>query len=61
MYPALEANEAGLKGVLDDAQAGKAKEAFKTPRDEDRIPRTEDEMASEAAWLAGFFDESHRL
>ena len=53
MYPALEANEAALEGHL--ALKGKGREAFKTPKDEDRHARSDEEMAKEAEWLAGFF------
>lgn len=71
VYPALEDNEAGLKGDLADIQ-GEAEQAqtmsgagaapptpvsarFVTPKEEDRRPRSLQEMEDEATWLAGLF------
>jgi bis(5'-adenosyl)-triphosphatase len=32
--------------------------SFPKIKDKDRIPRTEDDMATEAAWLATFFNDN---
>lgn len=60
MYPALEQNESALRDTLHDSSEGvkagtKRKEGFQTPKDEDRVARSEEEMAKEAEWLAGYF------
>jgi hypothetical protein len=60
MYPALEQNESALRDTLHDSCEGveagtKRKEGFQAPKDEDRVARSEEEMAKEAEWLAGYF------
>lgn len=57
VYPALEAAESILPS---DYQTHASTPATPTPlkvdADEDRLPRTMEEMEKEAQWLKGFFD-----
>ncbi len=69
VYPALEENEAGLKGDLASVhgtksvdgtstrsdEQGRVGTRFVTPKEEDRRPRSLREMEDEATWLAGLF------
>lgn len=58
MYPALEASEERLGQDLEEQKAERdeaVRKGMEVPKDEDRVPRTEDEMGKEAQWLAGFF------
>lgn len=56
IYPELETTEANL---MSDMQKGPQQkhQPFKVDADEDRKPRTMDEMVAEANWLKGFFTE----
>jgi len=53
IYPALESNEAGLSSTLERAQTPPT--FLKVDADEDRKPRSLQEMEQEANWLKGFF------
>ncbi|WWD16717.1 hypothetical protein CI109_101148 [Kwoniella shandongensis] len=65
IYPALERSEAALNSDLKGAGIpqvsgngngnGSADGGMKVPKDEDRRPRTIEEMEEEAEWLSGFF------
>lgn len=57
MYPALEASEEGLRADLEKKQAGSGSGGakFAVPKDDERAPRTEEEMEKEAKWLETFF------
>ena len=58
LYPALEANEEGLKGDLENKERGERTgdgARFEVPKDEDRRPRSLAEMEKEAEWLSTFF------
>jgi bis(5'-adenosyl)-triphosphatase len=68
VYPALEDSEAKLQGDLAAAQGKSGDETsarsdeqrrvetrFVTPKEEDRRPRSLQEMEDEATWLAGLF------
>lgn len=57
MYTALEASEEGLRADLEKKQAGKVAGGakFAVPKDDERAPRTEEEMEKEAKWLQTFF------
>ena len=60
VYPAIEHAEAGLPRVLQDncdAVVTRVHESLKVDADEDRKPRTGEEMEKEAQWLKGFFAE----
>ncbi|KAF8910010.1 HIT-like domain-containing protein [Gymnopilus junonius] len=57
IYPVLEANEAKLSSDLRDASAV-AHQHLKVDADEERIPRTAQEMEEEASHLRTFFDVS---
>lgn len=60
IYPALEKHEAGLKE--DEVAVSKGKvEALRMDADEDRKPRTMEEMEKEAGWLKGFFTDGPHL
>ena len=54
MYPALERQEGSL---LSDLHESKRPLPLKVDADEDRAPRTMEEMAKEANWLRSFFAE----
>ncbi|KAJ9093067.1 hypothetical protein QFC21_006560 [Naganishia friedmannii] len=66
IYPALETHEQGLHGLLDESTRGggalaegKARRTgLVVPQDEDRVPRSDEEMHAEAQWLASFFTPS---
>lgn len=67
IYPALETHEQGLGGLLNEAAHGDTDTAEKgrrrttglvVPKDEDRVPRSDEEMYAEAQWLASFFAPS---
>jgi bis(5'-adenosyl)-triphosphatase len=51
IYPALE----GARGVAPTREGGV--EQLRVDADEDRKPRTPQEMETEAAWLRTFFEE----
>lgn len=48
IYDQLEQSERNLKATFSYA--------LPTIEDKDRAPRTDDDMATEVAWLANFFD-----
>jgi len=54
IYPALEENEASLRSEL---QRPLKEQPLHVDADEDRKPRTGEEMQKEAMWLKGFFTE----
>jgi bis(5'-adenosyl)-triphosphatase len=56
-YNRLEENEYGLAGDLADAVQPRIgpMPTLQVPHDDDRKPRTDEEMAREARWLASFF------
>lgn len=68
VYPALERAEASLPRDVrlahQDAGSGEGLvpggEPIKMDADEDRKPRTVEEMVVEAEWLSGFFDDAER-
>ncbi|KAF9074959.1 diadenosine hydrolase [Rhodocollybia butyracea] len=51
IYPALENSEGSLKSDLQQS----ANQTLKVDADENRKPRTEEEMEREATWLRSFF------
>ena len=54
IYPALEKNEAGFND--DEVAVGRGKvEPLRMDADEDRKPRSMEEMEKEAGWLKAFF------
>ena len=56
IYPELETTEASL--MSDMREGAKQKhQPFKVDADEDRKPRSIEEMVAEANWLKGFFTE----
>ncbi|KAF8079021.1 diadenosine tetraphosphate asymmetrical hydrolase [Lyophyllum atratum] len=55
IYPALERNERSLPSDLQAAQH--SSEPLKVDADEDRHPRSVEEMEEEASWLRGFFEQ----
>ncbi|GLB44860.1 putative HIT domain containing protein [Lyophyllum shimeji] len=55
VYPALERNEKSLPAQLEGSQ--RSSEPLKVDADEDRKPRSTEEMEEEARWLRSFFDE----
>lgn len=61
VYPAMETSEKGLKRDLQGREAsGGAGQAgggggLNVPSDDERRPRSAEEMEKEAKWLAGFF------
>ena len=67
IYPLLESSERALGGELLAAKANPTERMEKArkdasgllvvPRDEDRHPRSEEEMTREAAWLGTFFTD----
>lgn len=57
MYPALETSEDELKSDLEEKANGRGK--MVVIKDEDRKPRTEEEMEKEAMWLKTFFQKSN--
>jgi bis(5'-adenosyl)-triphosphatase len=59
VYPALEKNEHQLDeafSTLEKREQGERK-VMTIPKDEDRKVRTEEDMETEAKWLAKFFKE----
>ena len=52
IYPALEENEKELEGNLKSEERGSE---WRTPKDEDRKPRSLEVMEKEAEWLRGLF------
>ena len=54
IYPALEKHEAGLKDDEAAISRGRA-EPLRMDADEDRKPRSMEEMEKEAGWLKAFF------
>lgn len=54
VYPALEQSERELAGDLRRSEA----RAWAVPKDEDRKPRTIEEMEKEALWLNGLLKEA---
>lgn len=61
VYPALEQNESELPRALalravDAAEPG-SQQPLKVDADEDRKPRSMEDMVAEADWLGGFCDE----
>ncbi len=52
VYPRLEDNERALAGEL---QRSERSAGMRIPKDEDRRPRSEEEMEAEAQWLAKSF------
>lgn len=61
IYPALEDSERRLGSVMAQQQQGETGTGagrgglLRVPKDSERVPRTEEEMEREAAWLAEFF------
>ncbi|KAI0315659.1 diadenosine hydrolase [Amylostereum chailletii] len=53
VYPALEKNEAEIGSAAREVKA----EQVKMDADEDRKPRTMEEMVKEAEWLKSFFED----
>lgn len=53
IYPALEENEQGLKDALELKTS-----EWTGAKDEDRKPRSMEEMEKEAAWLKGILEEA---
>jgi bis(5'-adenosyl)-triphosphatase len=58
IYPALEKNEEELNGDLRSSSEG---DEWKVAKDEDRKPRSMEEMEKEAEWLKGLFKDMHRM
>lgn len=56
MYPALERAEGSLPKDLTLASSEQKPAPFKVDADEDRKPRTMEEMEKEAKWLSSFFN-----
>ena len=56
IYPALENSEASLPSALQTTH--QRHETLKVDADEDRHPRSLEEMEDEAIWLRGFFEET---
>jgi len=54
VYPALENSEESMSSALKTPH--KRHETLKVDADEDRQPRSLEEMENEAIWLRGFFD-----
>ncbi|KAG5639340.1 hypothetical protein H0H81_004061 [Sphagnurus paluster] len=54
IYPALERHEGSLSADIQHKVA-----PLKVDADEDRHPRSLDEMEQEARWLKGFFESMH--
>lgn len=55
IYPALESHEKELRSHFD---AGAKSSEWTVPKDEDRQPRSMEQMASEADWMRGLFPPS---
>jgi bis(5'-adenosyl)-triphosphatase len=56
IYSALEENEKGMKGDMDSKR-----DEWKNAKDEDREPRTMEEMENEAEWLKGLFTAGSKV
>lgn len=56
VYPALERAEGSLPQDLTSVSLEKKPARFKVDADEDRKPRTMEEMEKEAKWLSSFFN-----
>lgn len=56
VYPALERAEGSLPKDLTSASSEQKPARFKVDADEDRKPRTMEEMEKEAKWLSSFFN-----
>lgn len=57
MYPQLEASESTLNEGMEKLEEPKKRAStFKVDADEDRPPRTLEEMEKEAEWLASLFE-----
>ncbi|GHJ89031.1 hypothetical protein NliqN6_5433 [Naganishia liquefaciens] len=56
IYPLLESSERALRGNLIASSSGQTHGGLLVvPKDEDRMPRSEEEMTREAQWLRTFF------
>ncbi|KAH6918322.1 diadenosine 5',5'''-P1,P4-tetraphosphate asymmetrical hydrolase [Coprinopsis sp. MPI-PUGE-AT-0042] len=61
IYPELERSEGNLASELTHMQKSQqAHQPLKVDADEDRPPRTIEEMVREASWLKGFFEKDER-
>ncbi|KAI0066515.1 HIT-like protein [Artomyces pyxidatus] len=56
VYPALERAEGALPGELAAPESGAGHEPLRVDADENRRPRSMEEMEREAKWLATFFE-----
>ena len=56
VYPALEENEKAMKGDMESER-----DEWKTAKDEDRKPRSMEEMEKEAEWLKGLFTAGSKM
>lgn len=57
VYPALETAEGSLSSELQDGQAQVSRhKPLKVDADDERVPRSMEDMEKEATWLRGFFD-----
>jgi bis(5'-adenosyl)-triphosphatase len=59
MYPALETSEDELHSDLEEKAKEKGRGKMVVMKDEDRKPRSDEEMEKEAAWLKTFFQKSN--
>jgi len=57
IYPELEKNEASIPDHLPNAPSSSGHQHLRVDSDEDRVPRTSQEMEEEAKYLKGFFSE----
>ncbi|EIN13858.1 diadenosine tetraphosphate asymmetrical hydrolase [Punctularia strigosozonata HHB-11173 SS5] len=55
IYPALEHAETELRGAAEETNKGR--ERLRVDADENRKPRSKEEMEEEAKWLMGFFED----
>ncbi|KAG2075140.1 HIT-like protein [Suillus decipiens] len=55
IYPALERSETDLPRDFQNLKVSSINQPFKVDADEDRLPRTLEDMEQEATWLRGFF------
>ena len=58
IYPALERSEGSLSSELQTMPQGSDVQPLKVDADEQRSPRSMDEMEKEAEWLRSFFDHT---
>jgi bis(5'-adenosyl)-triphosphatase len=56
IYPALEENEKQMKGDMESKR-----DEWKTAKDEDRKPRSMEEMEKEAEWLKSLFTAGSKM